>query len=63
MNALPVTFPSYEQQCELVKNIKSIEAETHSLARIYKQKLNLIDELKKSILQKAFSGELITSAK
>jgi len=62
LTALPVTYPSYEQQCELVKNIKRIETESNSLTRIYTEKLDSIDELKKSILQKAFSGELITTA-
>ena len=53
LTALPVTYPSYEQQCELVKNIKRIETESNSLTRIYTEKLDSIDELKKSILQKA----------
>ena len=62
LTALPVTYPSYEQQCELVKHTKTIETESNSLTRIYTEKLDSIDELKKSILQKAFSGELITTA-
>ena len=62
LTALPVTYPSYEQQCELVKNIKTIETESNSLMRIYTEKLDSIDELKKSILQKAFSCELTTTA-
>ena len=32
------------------------------LVKIYQQKLNNIEELKKSILKKAFSGELTTNA-
>jgi len=63
LNALPVTYPSYEQQRELVAKIKRIETESNSLTRIYTEKLNSINELKKSILQKAFSGELTTTAK
>lgn len=62
LTALPVTYPSYEHQCELVKNIKRIETESNSLKRIYTEKLNSIDELKKSILQKAFNGELTATA-
>ena len=62
LTALPVTYPSYEQQCELVKNIKTIETESNSLMRIYTEKLDSIDELKKTILQKAFSGELTAKA-
>jgi type I restriction enzyme S subunit len=62
LTALPVTYPNYEQQCELVKNIKTIETESNFLMRIYTEKLDSIDELKKSILQKAFSCELTTTA-
>jgi len=35
--------------------------ESNSLEKTYTDKLNSIDELKKSILQKAFSGELTQS--
>jgi type I restriction enzyme S subunit len=43
---------------------KLFEAKEHviELELIYQQKLNSIDELKKSILQKAFSGELTATA-
>ncbi len=36
------------------------EAETQKLEAIYRQKLLNLEELKKSVLQKAFSGELKT---
>jgi type I restriction enzyme S subunit len=58
LTALPVTYPSYEQQIKLLSNIKKIEGETDSLKKVYANKLASMDELKKSILQKAFSGEL-----
>lgn len=36
----------------------ALSAETKRLEAIYQQKLNDLEELKKSILQKAFNGEL-----
>ncbi len=36
------------------------EAETQKLEAIYQQKLINLEELKKSVLQKAFKGELTT---
>jgi type I restriction enzyme S subunit len=36
------------------------EAETQKLEAIYQQKLLNLEELKKSVLQKAFNGELTT---
>ena len=36
--------------------------ETKKLEAIYQQKINDLKELKKSVLQKAFSGELKTNA-
>jgi type I restriction enzyme S subunit len=36
------------------------EAETKKLEAIYQQKLINLEELKKSLLQKAFSGEFTT---
>jgi len=42
----------------LIKKIEELSAETKNLEAIYQQKLTDLDELKKSILQKAFAGEL-----
>jgi type I restriction enzyme S subunit len=52
-------IPPISDQLTIVKNLDSISAETEKLEMIYQQKLNDLDELKKSILQKAFAGELI----
>jgi type I restriction enzyme S subunit len=35
-----------------------ISTETKKLEALYRQKLNDLDDLKKSVLQKAFNGEL-----
>jgi len=58
LTSLPVAWPSIEFQLELVSNIKKIEIESSMLQIVYEDKLEALDELKKSLLQKAFSGEL-----
>jgi len=45
-------------QLSIVTKLNAVSAETKSLEGIYQQKLNDLEELKKSILQKAFNGEL-----
>jgi len=45
-------------QQQIVHQLDSLSAETKKLESLYQQKLNSLEELKKSILQKAFSGEL-----
>ncbi|OBU24350.1 restriction endonuclease subunit S [Photobacterium aquimaris] len=58
-----VSIPPIEKQREFIIKINQVASQSQDLERIYKSKLVTIDELKKSILQKAFSGELTTSAK
>ncbi len=56
---LNVNFPkSISEQKSIVTKLDSLSAETKKLERIYQQKLNDLEELKKAILQKAFNGEL-----
>lgn len=54
-------FPPLEIQKDIVKKLDALLAETKRLERIYQQELTDLEELKKSILQKAFNGELNTS--
>ena len=53
-----VYFPSLKEQQQIVKQLDTLSAETKKLETLYQQKLNSLEELKKSILQKAFSAEL-----
>jgi type I restriction enzyme S subunit len=46
------------EQKEIVKKLDALNSETKKLESIYQQKINDLEELKKSILQKAFSGVL-----
>lgn len=52
------TFPLLPQQKSIVKKLDYISAQTKKLESIYQQKLTNLEEFKKSILQKAFNGEL-----
>lgn len=53
------SFPkSLLEQRAIVAKLDSLMEETRKLESIYKQKLANLEELKKSILKKAFSGGL-----
>ncbi len=53
-----IPIPSIEKQNVIVNTLNKINVETENLQTHYQQKLNNLEELKKSILQKAFRGEL-----
>jgi len=56
-------YPSLTEQQTIVKKLDALSTETKKLETIYQNKIQDLEELKKSILQKAFSGELkITKA-
>jgi type I restriction enzyme S subunit len=57
--SVPVISPS--EQHRIVQNLEAFSSETKRLESIYRQKLSDLEELKKSILQKAFNGELNTA--
>lgn len=59
LDKYPVPIPkSLKVQENIVQKLDALSAETKKLESIYHQKINDLEELKKSILQKAFSGEL-----
>lgn len=49
---------SLSEQKSIVKKLDALSEKTKKLEEVYKKKLQDIEELKKSILQKAFNGEL-----
>ena len=53
---------SLDEQQAIVRQLGALRAETEELEAVYQKKINDLEELKKSILQKAFAGELETSA-
>jgi type I restriction enzyme S subunit len=53
-----IYYSSISEQKAIVKEINSLSSKTKSLESLYSQKLSALEELKQSILQKAFKGEL-----
>lgn len=58
LNKIPIPFPPLEEQQTIVRQLDALRAETQKLEALYQKKIDNLEELKKSILQKAFSGEL-----
>jgi type I restriction enzyme, S subunit len=58
MKAIQISLPPVDLQKSLVSDFRSLEVETQRLEAIYRQKLTALNELKQSILHKAFTGEL-----
>jgi type I restriction enzyme S subunit len=52
------SFPSKYEQNNIIEQLDALKSQTQSLESNYQQELAALDELKKSILQKAFMGEL-----
>jgi hypothetical protein len=60
---LIIPLPNIADQCSLVAGLKGVEQETDSLASLANAKLSALGELKQSILQRAFAGELAGNAR
>jgi len=59
LNSIPIPIPtSVEEQAKVVNGLELLAEETQRLASLYQCKLAALDELKKSLLQQAFSGML-----
>lgn len=55
----PIEFPaSLAEQQRIVSKLNDLEIKSNKLGILYERKLSELDALKKSILQKAFTGEL-----
>ena len=56
---LKINYPTSEKEQQIiVGKLDALSTKTKKLEAIYRQKLNDLDELKKSALQKAFAGKL-----
>ena len=53
-----LSIPPLNEQNNIIEQLDTLKAKTQSLESNYQQELDALDELKKSILQKAFNGEL-----
>jgi len=51
-----IVVPSLSEQNEIVKKLDEFYIETKKLKIIYETKISYLEELKKSILEKAFKG-------
>ena len=59
LKKIKIYFPkSLSEQKSIVTKLDALSTEIKKLEAIYKAKLNHLEELKKSILKKAFNGEL-----
>jgi len=59
VKSIVILFPkSIAEQKSIVAKLDAFSAETRKLEAIYKQKLANLEELKKSVLKKAFAGEI-----
>jgi len=58
IEGIPFPLPPLKEQQTIVRQLDALRAETQKLEAIYQKKIDNLEELKKSILQKAFSGEL-----
>ena len=62
LEVFKIAFPkSIKEQKSIMYKLEAISSETKKLETIYQQKINDLEELKKSVLQKAFSGDLKTA--
>ena len=52
------SFPSVNEQKSIATRLDALSAEVEKLESIYKQKITLLGELKESVLEKAFTGDL-----
>ena len=58
LRRIKISFPCISKQRLLVETMRELNLQSQSLLNHYQTKLASLDELKKSILQKAFAGEL-----
>lgn len=64
LSSLKIPFPkSLKEQEAIIDKVDSIAEQSQKLKDIYQKKIDDLEELKKSILQKAFAGELKTENK
>lgn len=54
----PIALPSLSRQADAATAIRQLRAETLRLESLYRRKLAALDELKKSLLHRAFNGDL-----
>jgi len=61
VRTLPIVVPPITEQKKIVRKLNKLTDETQCLESLYQLKIAALDELKQSLLQQAFSGQLDTS--
>ena len=59
LRQFPISLPNANQQSFLVKSIEGFENHAEKIQFTYKEKLQLLAQLKQSLLQQAFNGQLV----
>jgi type I restriction enzyme S subunit len=62
LRKIKISFPSIDEQKVIIPKMIELSNQTHQIESNYKLKIEDLEELKKSILQKAFAGELTKNA-
>jgi type I restriction enzyme S subunit len=55
---VPIPVVALPEQRRVIGRLADLESEVHRLGSLYKERLSQIEELKQSILHKAFCGNL-----
>ncbi len=58
LKKIQIPLSSLPEQKQIVKKLDELSAKTKKLESVYQQKIDDLEELKKSVLKKAFNGEL-----
>ena len=58
VSAVKIRFPSIPDQQNIVARLDKLHEQTKQLEAVYVKKIKNFDELKQSILKRAFRGEL-----
>ena len=58
LSRLSICLPRLEEQDSIVAKAEALSSQIEDLESLYRQKLSALAELRQSILQKAFAGEL-----
>lgn len=58
LSDIDIPFPPLAEQRAIVQRLDGLAKETRRLEEVYQQKLEAVEELRKSVLQKTFNGEL-----
>ena len=62
LKGLKIPIPPTEEQKQIVEKIDLLDNNIKSVMSAYKREIDNLNELKKSILEKAFKGELTSAA-